>query len=40
METIIKTIRAIDPDNIIICGNPNWDQQPQNAAADPITEQH
>jgi endoglucanase len=38
METIIKTIRAIDPDNIIICGNPNWDQQPQNAAADPITD--
>jgi endoglucanase len=38
METIIKTIRAIDPSNIIICGNPNWDQQPQNAAADPITD--
>lgn len=38
METIIKIIRAIDPSNIIICGNPNWDQLPQNAAADPITD--
>jgi endoglucanase len=38
METIIKTIRAIDPSNIIICGNPNWDQNPQDAAADPITD--
>jgi hypothetical protein len=37
METIIKIIRPIDPDNIIICGNPQWDQKPQDAAADPIT---
>jgi endoglucanase len=38
METVIKVIRAIDPSNIIICGNPNWDQEPQLAAADPITD--
>jgi endoglucanase len=36
METVIKAIRAVDPTNIIICGNPQWDQQPQQAAADPI----
>jgi endoglucanase len=38
METVIAAIRAIDPTNIIICGNPQWDQQPQQAAADPITD--
>ena len=34
---VIQAIRAIDPDNIIICGNPSWDQHPEIAAADPIT---
>jgi endoglucanase len=34
---VIQAIRAIDPDNIIICGNPSWDQHPDIAAADPIT---
>jgi endoglucanase len=38
METVIKAIRAIDPTNIIICGDPQWDQKPQDAAADPITD--
>ncbi len=38
METVIAAIRAIDPNNIVICGNPQWDQLPQNAAADPITD--
>jgi len=38
METLCGVIRAIDPKNIIICGNPNWDQEPQQAAADPITD--
>ena len=38
METVIGAIRAIDPNNIVICGNPQWDQLPQNAAADPITD--
>ena len=34
---VIQAIRAVDPDNIIICGNPQWDQRPDLAAADPIT---
>jgi hypothetical protein len=38
METVIKAIRAIDPTNIILCGDPQWDQKPQDAAADPITD--
>jgi endoglucanase len=38
METVIGAIRAIDSNNIIICGNPSWDQQPQLAAASPITD--
>jgi endoglucanase len=36
-EKVIQAIRAVDPDNIIICGNPSWDQHPDIAAADPIT---
>jgi endoglucanase len=34
---VIEAIRGIDPDNIIICGNPSWDQHPEIAAASPIT---
>ena len=33
---IIKTIRAIDPDNIILVGSPHWDQDIHIAADDPI----
>ena len=33
---IISTIRAIDPDNIILVGSPRWDQDIQLPAADPI----
>ncbi|MGC9982989.1 MAG: glycoside hydrolase family 5 protein [Polyangia bacterium] len=36
-EAIIAAIRPIDPDNIIILGTPQWDQLPQDAAADPVT---
>ncbi len=36
-ETVIAAIRTIDPDNIIICGDPQWDQHPEQAAASPIT---
>jgi endoglucanase len=36
-ETVIRAIRAIDPDNIIILGNRQWDQNPQEAADDPVT---
>lgn len=35
-EQVIAAIRPIDPDNIIICGNSQWDQKPQEAAANPI----
>lgn len=35
-EEIIKTIRAIDPDNIILVGSPKWDQDIHLPAADPV----
>ena len=34
---VIKTIRAIDAKNIILVGNPHWDQDVNVAADDPIT---
>ncbi|MGD9991658.1 MAG: cellulase family glycosylhydrolase [Salinivirgaceae bacterium] len=34
---VIKTIRAIDSDNIILVGSPHWDQDLHLVAADPIT---
>lgn len=36
-EAVIKTIRANDPDNIILVGSPHWDQDINLPAADPIT---
>jgi endoglucanase len=36
-EAIISTLRAIDPDNIIICGSRHWDQQCAEASENPIT---
>jgi endoglucanase len=35
-EAVIKTIRKIDPNNIILIGSPHWDQDVHIAAADPI----
>ena len=35
--SIIAAIRAIDPDNLIIVGTPEWSQRVDLAAADPIT---
>jgi endoglucanase len=35
-EEIIKVIRDIDKDNIILVGSPRWDQEVQLPAADPI----
>ena len=35
-EKVIAAIRAIDPDNLIIVGTPNWSQDVDLAAADPI----
>ncbi len=34
---IIQTIRAIDPDNIILVGSPHWDQDIHVVADDPLT---
>jgi endoglucanase len=34
---VIAEIRKYDPDNLIVMGNPNWDQRVDIAAADPIT---
>lgn len=36
-EAVIAAIRAIDPDNLIVVGTPNWSQDVDVAAADPIT---
>jgi endoglucanase len=35
-EEVIKTIRTIDPDNIILVGSPHWDQDILSPAVDPI----
>lgn len=35
-EELIKTIRAIDPDNLILVGTPHWDQDIHIAADSPI----
>lgn len=35
-EALIATIRAIDPDNIILVGSPHWDQDIHLVAEDPI----
>lgn len=35
-EEVIRTIRQIDPDNIILVGSPHWDQHINLPAADPI----
>lgn len=36
-ENVIRAIRANDPDNLIIVGTPNWSQDVDAAARDPIT---
>ena len=36
-EAIISKIRAIDPDNLIICGSRHWDQECAEASRNPIT---
>lgn len=38
-EELIKTIRAVDPDNLIIVGTQSWDQDVDKAADNPITGQ-
>ena len=36
-RTMIETIRAIDPDNIIVVGTQSWDQEVDKAADSPLT---
>ena len=36
-EQVIPVIRQYDPDAIILVGTPNWDQNPEEAAANPLT---
>jgi endoglucanase len=36
-KEVISAIRAIDPDNIILVGNPHWDQDIHTVADDPLT---
>lgn len=35
-ERVVSAIRAVDPDNIIIVGTPNWSQRPDLAAEHPL----
>lgn len=35
-QAVIDTIRHYDPDNLIICGTPNWSQDVDFAANDPL----
>ncbi|MES1190933.1 MAG: cellulase family glycosylhydrolase [Steroidobacter sp.] len=39
-EGVIGAIRTIDPDNLIVVGTPNWSQDVDVAANDPITDYH
>ncbi|MGI4020050.1 MAG: glycoside hydrolase family 5 protein [Janthinobacterium lividum] len=36
-QEMVSTIRAIDPDNLILIGTPHWDQDVHTAADDPLT---
>jgi len=38
-EELIETIRAVDPDNLIIVGTQSWAQDVDKAAVDPITDE-
>lgn len=35
-QEVVATIRAIDPDNLILIGSPHWDQDVDAAADDPL----
>jgi len=35
-DTLVKRIRAIDPNNLIVVGNPTWSQDVDVAAANPV----
>jgi endoglucanase len=35
-EAVVAAIRAVDPDNLIVLGTPNWSQYVDEAALDPV----
>jgi hypothetical protein len=35
-QAVVDAIRAVDPDNLIVLGTPNWSQRVDQAAADPV----
>ena len=35
-EAVVAAIRAVDPSNVIVLGTPNWSQDVDKAAADPV----
>jgi len=35
-EAVVAAIRAVDPDNLIVLGTPNWSQNVDQAALDPV----
>jgi endoglucanase len=35
-EGVLAAIRSIDPDNVVVLGNRQWDQRPDEAALDPV----
>lgn len=39
-ESVIDTIRAHDPDNIVVCGSRQWSQQVTEPANDPINDEN
>ncbi|MES1176651.1 MAG: glycoside hydrolase family 5 protein [Myxococcales bacterium] len=36
-QAVVSAVRAIDPDNLIVLGTPNWSQDVDLAAADPVS---
>ncbi len=39
-EAVLPVIRANDPGAAVIVGTPNWSQKPDDAAADPLSDEH
>jgi hypothetical protein len=39
-EAVVATIRALDPDNLIVLGTPQWSQLVDQAASDPVGGSH
>ena len=35
-QAVVDAVRAVDPDNLMVLGTPNWSQRVDQAAADPV----